>query len=88
MNEGDKVICVKDYITDDGRLLFSKGEISFIKERDIRLWELERNIIYVDDILLMMEEKNELEITDFVGDLYFINLKESRKKKLEKLNTI
>lgn len=87
MKVGDKIICIKEYITYQDKKLFSVGEITTINKISDKSILNQNELVYVGDINLLMESSNDnITITDLVGTPYFVALKESRKRKIKKIN--
>lgn len=80
MKKGDKVICVRDYIAaEPRRKLYSVGEVSEISSIG------SNSLVWINGLLMRVDNYN---ITDLVGDTYFVLLNESRKQKLKNLEIV
>jgi ATP/ADP translocase len=92
IKKGDKVVCVRDYITaEPRRTLYSVGEVSTINSviNSVGYNNSETIVIvWVGGLMMLLSKKDGFTITDLVGDVYFILLNESRKKKLKNLEIV
>lgn len=88
IKKGDKVVCVRNYITaEPRRTLYSVGEVSTITSVGYNNSET-IVIVWVGGLMMLLSKKDGFTITDLVGDVYFILLNESRKKKLKNLEIV